>query len=158
MFTNTATASGCSETVRSTWDSFMPSAMPRRLSMSGFTYMGMAPQSTRALMTLLWTFLGRMILSPFLQTASTMLWTEDVVPPTMRKAQAAPKASAASSSASRITDTGWQRLSSAFMEFTSMDTHCFPRSFVSSGLPCPLLCPGTSKGTIRSPRNTSSAS
>ena len=120
--------------------------------------MGVAPQSTRALMTLLWTFLGRMILSPFLQTLSTMLCTEEVVPPTIRNACAAPKASAASSSASLITDTGWQRVSRAFMEFTSMPTHCFPKSFVSSGLPCPLLCPGTSKGTILSPRNASSAS
>ena len=60
-------------------------------------------------------------------TDSTMLWTAEVVPPTIKKAWAAPKASAASSSASRITDTGWQRLSRGFMELTSMVTHCSPQ-------------------------------
>ena len=87
-----------------------------------------------------------------------MLWTADVVPPTMRKAWAAPKASAASSSAALITETGWHRLSSGFMEFTSILTHLSPRSSESSGFPLPLLCPGTSKGTIRILRNCSSAS
>lgn len=33
------------------------------------------------------------------------------------------------------------------MEFTSRLTHFSPRSSTSSGLPRPLLCPGTSKGT-----------
>ena len=87
-----------------------------------------------------------------------MLCTELVVPPTIRKAWAAPKASAASSSASRITDTGWQRLSSGFMLFTSTPTHCWPRKAVSSGLPRPRLWPGTSKGTTRIRRKFSSAS
>ena len=109
-------------------------------------------------MTLLCTFLGRMILSPRLQLDSTMLCTELVVPPTIRKALAAPKASAARISASRITDTGWHRLSSGFMLFTSTPTHFSPRNAVSSGLPFPCLCPGTSKGTTRISRKRSSAS
>ena len=99
-----------------------------------------------------------MISSPRLQAVSTMLCTLLVVPPTIRKAWAAPKASAASSSASRMTDTGWQRLSSGFMLFTSTPTHCWPRKAVSSGLPRPRLWPGTSKGTTRICRNRSSAS
>ena len=66
--------------------------------------------------------------------------------------------SAASSSASRITDTGWQRLSRGFMEFTSIPTHFSPSSSTSSGLPRPCLCPGTSKGTTRILRNFSRAS
>lgn len=57
------------------------------------------------------------------------------MPPTIRKACAAPNASAASSSASRMTDTGCHRLSSGFMLLTSTPTHCSPRNFVSSGLP-----------------------
>ena len=56
-------------------------------------------------MALLCTFRGRMILSPALQTDRIMLCTADVVPPTIRNACAAPKASAASSSASLITET-----------------------------------------------------
>ena len=127
----------------------MPREMPSRGSTSGFTYTGTAPQSTSALITLLWTFRGRMISSPRLQTESTMVCTELVVPPTMRKASAAPKASAASFSASRITETGWHRLSSGFMLFTSTPTQRSPRNAVSSGFPRPLLCPGTSKGTTR---------
>ena len=47
-----------------------------------------------------------------------------VVPPTIKKAWAAPKASAARISASRITETGWHKLSSGFMLLTSMPTHC----------------------------------
>lgn len=74
-------------------------------------------------------------LVPRLQAVSTLLCTELVVPPTIRKACAAPNASAASSSASRMTDTGWHRLSSGFMLLTSTPTHCSPRNFVSSGLP-----------------------
>lgn len=85
--------------------------------------------------TLRWTLRGRMISSPRLQAVSTILCTELVVPPTIRKACAAPNASAASSSASRMTDTGWHRLSSGFMLLTSTPTHCSPRNFVSSGLP-----------------------
>ena len=80
-----------------------------------------------------------MISSPRLQTVSTMLCTELVVPPTIRKACAAPKASAASSSASRMTDTGWQRLSSGFMLFdvhTHAVEHCWPRKAVNSGSCC----------------------
>ena len=96
---------------------------------------------------------GRMISSPRLQALSTMLCTELVVPPTIKKAWAAPNASAASSSASRMTDTGWQRLSSGFMLFTSTPTHCSPRKAVSSGLPRPRLWPGTSNGTTRMRRN-----
>ena len=44
--------------------------------------------------------------------------------PTIRKACAAPNASAASSSASRITLVGWHRLSSGFIELTSTVMHC----------------------------------
>ena len=61
----------------------------------------------------------------------------------------APKAFAAKRSASRITETGWQRLSSIFIELTSTERHFSPRKAVSSGLPRPRLCPGTSKGTRR---------
>jgi len=57
-------------------------------------------------MTLRWTLRGRMILSPALQAESTMLCTDDVVPPTIKKAFSAPNASAASASASRMTETG----------------------------------------------------
>ena len=109
-------------------------------------------------MTERWTLRGRMILSPRLQVASTMVCTELVVPPTIKKACAAPKASAASSSARRMTDTGWQRLSSGFMELTSMETHFSPKKAVISGLPRPCLWPGTSKGTTRICRKVCSAS
>ena len=88
-------------------------------------------------------------MSPRLQVDSTMDCTELVVPPTIKKAWAAPKASAASSSAWRITEMGWHRLSRGFMLLTSMLTHCWPRNSVSSGLPRPRLWPGTSKGTTR---------
>ena len=66
--------------------------------------------------------------------------------------------SAASSSASRITETGWHRLSSGFMLFTSTPTQACPKNAVSSGLPRPRLCPGTSKGTTLIRRKFSSAS
>ena len=137
---------------------FIPRLIPSRLSTSGFTYTGMAPQSTRALIMLLWTFRGRIILSPRLQADRIMDWTALVVPPTIRKAWLAPKASAASCSASRITDTGWHRLSRGFMLFTSTPTHFSPRKSVSSGFPRPRLWPGTSKGTTRIFRNRSRAS
>ena len=90
-------------------------------------------------MTEMCTLRGRMSLSPFLQTVITMAWTADVVPPTIKKAWAAPKAAAASASASRMTETGWLRLSSGFMELTSTDMHFSPRKAVSSGLPRPRL-------------------
>ena len=158
MFTSTATASGLASMAWRTCSVSMPREIPSLLFTSGFTYTGMAPQRIMALMTLLCTFLGRIILSPALQTESTMPCTAEVVPPTIRNAWAAPKASAASSSASRITETGWQRLSRGFMEFTSSPTHRSPRSCTSSRFPLPLLCPGTSKGTTRCLRNRSSAS
>ena len=104
------------------------------------------------------TLRGRMISSPRPTTDSTIACTLEVVPPTIRKACAAPKASAASSSASRMTLTGWHRLSSGFMELTSTVMHCSPRNRVSSGLPRPRLCPGTSNGTMRISLNRSSAS
>ena len=47
-----------------------------------------------------------MILSPRLQAVITIACTDEVVPPTMKKACFAPKASAANCSASLITDTG----------------------------------------------------
>ena len=87
-----------------------------------------------------------------------MLCTAEVVPLTMKNAFAAPNASAASSSASRITLTGWQRLSSGFMELTSTVMHFSPRNSVSSRLPFPRLWPGTSKGTTRIILKRSSAS
>ena len=87
-----------------------------------------------------------------------MLCTELVVPPTIKNACDAPKDSAASSSASRMTDTGWHRLSSGFMLLTSTSRHFWPRNAVSSGLPRPCLWPGTSKGTTRICRKRSSAS
>ena len=62
---------------------------------------------------LLCTFLGKMILSPALHTDKIILCTAEVVPPTIKNAWSAPEASAVSSSASRITGTGWQRLSGA---------------------------------------------
>ena len=147
LFTSTAFASGFSRIACSTSLTFMPRGIPSASLHWGSTYTGTAPHSTRAQRALLWTFLGRMIFSPRFTTESTMLCTAEVVPPTMRKAWAAPNASAASSSACRITDTGWHRLSRGFMEFTSRLMHCSPRSFASSGFPLPLLCPGTSKGT-----------
>ena len=147
MFTRMALASGFSRTARSTASTFIPRGIPRRRFISGFTYTGTAPQRIRAPTTLRCTFRGRMIFSPRFTTERIMLCTAEVVPPTIRKAWAAPNASAASSSASRITDTGWQRLSRGFMEFTSIPTHFSPISSRSSGLPLPRLCPGTSKGT-----------
>ena len=136
----------------------MPKAIPSFWSTSGLTYTGTAPQSTMALITERCTFLGSIILSPLLHTASTMLCTAEVVPPTIRKACAAPNASAASCSASFITDTGWQRLSSGFIEFTSMPTQVSPKKSFNSLLPLPLLCPGTSKGTTLFFLNFSNAS
>ncbi len=158
MFTSTATALGCSAMAFATCSRRIPREMPRRWSTSGLTYTGTAPHRTRALITLLWTLRGRMISSPRLQEARIMLCTELVVPPTIKNAWAAPKASAASFSASRMTDTGWQRLSKGFMLFTSTPIHCCPRNAVSSGLPRPRLWPGTSKGTTRICRKDSSAS
>ena len=141
---------------RSTSDISIPREIPSFLSTSGFTYTGTAPQSTSALITLLWTFRGRIILSPALHTERTMLCTDDVVPPTIKNAWSAPNASAASSSASLITETGWHRLSNGFIEFRL--THFSPSNSASSGLPRPLLCPGTSKGTTLLFFNCSSAS
>ena len=147
LFTKTATASGFSFMVRSKGAVSIASAIPILSFTSGSTYTGTAPQITRALITLLWTFLGRMILSPLLQTDKIMLCTADVVPPIIKKACSAINASAASSSASLMTETGWHRLSKGFMEFTSSPTHFSPKSSTSSGFPLPLLCPGTSNGT-----------
>ncbi len=147
MFTSTALASGFSLMARSTSLRLMPRDMPSIGSMLGLTYTGTAPQRIRALMALLWTFRGIIILSPRLHAVMTIACTAEVVPPTMKKAWAAPKASAASSSASLMTETGWHRLSSIFMEFTSTERHLSPKKSVSSLLPRPLLCPGTSKGT-----------
>ena len=75
-------------------------------------------------MTLRCTLRGRMISSPRLTTDRVIACTLLVVPPTIRKACAAPNASAASSSASRITLVGWHRLSSGFIELTSTVMHC----------------------------------
>ena len=113
--------------------------MPRVGLVSGLTYTGIAPHNTSALIALLCTFLGRIILSPALQTDKIIACTADVVPPTIRNALSAPNASAVSSSASLITDTGWQRLSNGFMELTSRPTHLSPNSCTSSGFPRPLL-------------------
>ena len=132
--------------------------MPRRASQSGLTYTGTAPHSTSAPITLRCMLRGRMTFSPAFTEERIMLCTAEVVPPTIKKAFAAPKASAASFSASRMTETGWQRLSSGFIEFTSMLTHLSPKSRASSGFPRPRLCPGTSKGTTRIVPNFSSAS
>ena len=84
--------------------------------------------------------------------------TADVVPFTMKNASSAPNASAARRCASRITDTGCPRLSSGFMELTSIAIARSPRYSVSSGLPRPLLCAGTSKCAKRLIRCASSAS
>ena len=149
MFTSTALASGFSRMARATSSRRIPSGMPSRSSQAGSTYTGTAPHSTMAPITLRCTLRGRMIFSPRLAEDRIMACTALVVPPTIKKAWAAPKASAASCSASRITDTGWHRLSSGFMEFTSMRTHCSPSRAASSGLPRPRLWPGTSKGTTR---------
>jgi len=142
---------------RSTSATNMPSAMPSSRSISGLTYTGTAPQITRELMALMWTFRGRMILSPFLQVLMTIACTAEVVPFTIKNACSAPNAWAARSSASRITETGWQRLSSGFMEFTSTERHFSPRNAVSSGFPLPRLWPGTSNGTSRIFRTRSRA-
>ena len=155
---NTATASGFLAMVSSRASTSMPSATPMTGCTLGLIYTGTAPQRIKALMTLLWTFRGRIILSPALQTDKTMACTALVVPPTIKKAWAAPKASAVSASAWAMTETGLQRLSRGFMLLTSSPTHRSPRSCVSSGLPRPRLCPGTSKGTTLRLRNRSSAS
>ena len=155
---NTATASGCLAMVSSSASTSMPSATPITGCTLGLMYTGTAPQRISALMTLLWTFRGKMILSPALQAERTMACTALVVPPTIKKAWAAPKASAVSRSAWAMTETGLQRLSRGFMLLTSSPTQRSPNSCVSSGLPRPRLWPGTSKGTTRRLRNRSSAS
>ena len=142
----------------STSDIDIPRAIPNLLSDSGLTYTGIAPLSINAFMALLCTFLGIIILSPSLHVASIIVCTAEVVPPTMKNACSAPNASAASSSASLITDTGWHRLSKGFIEFTSTDIHFSPRKSVSSLLAFPCLCPGTSNGTILSLLNLFNAS
>ena len=123
----------------------MPSGMPSRLLMPGLMYTGTAPQTTSALMALLWTLRGSIISSPAEQVAIIIACTADVVPFTMKNASSAPNASAASCCASLITETGCPRLSSGFIEFTSIASALSPRYSVSSGLPRPLLCAGTSK-------------
>ena len=115
--------------------------------------MGMAPHKTKALIADLCTFRGKIILSPALQVASIIDCTEEVVPPIIKKAWAAPNASAASSSASLIIEMGCPRLSRDFIEFTSIPTHFSPNNSTSSGFPRPRLWPGTSKGTILFFRN-----
>ena len=101
--------------------------------------MGIAPHKTSALMADLWTFRGRMILSPALQVERIMVCTDEVVPPIIKKAWAAPKASAASSSASLIIEIGCPRLSKGFIELTSIPTHFSPKSSTNSGFPRPRL-------------------
>ena len=156
--TSTALASGFSSMAFSTCATLMPSAMPSLSFTSGLTYTGTASQSISEFIALRCTFRGSIILSPLLQAYIIMLCTAEVVPPTMKKACAAPKASAAVSSASRMTDTGWQRLSSGFIEFTSASMHFCPKNSQSSAFPLPRLCPGTSKGTTRIRLNFCSAS
>ena len=77
-------------------------------------------------MALRWTLRGMMIFSPRPHVVQIIVWTADVVPFTMKKAWSAPNASAASACASRMTPTGWPRLSSGFMELTSSDMHRRP--------------------------------
>ena len=149
LLIRTAFAVGWVRIAASTSAKAMPKEIPNWLLVWGLIYMGMAPQRIRALMTLRWTLRGRIISSPGLQTESTIACTDEVVPLTIKKAWWAPKASAANSSASLITLTGWQRLSKGFIELTSTAKHCSPRKAVSAGLPLPPLWPGTSKGTTR---------
>ena len=127
----------------------MPSAMPKRLFTWGLTYTGTAPASTMELIMLRCTFLGRISFSPCRTLVRIMACTAEVVPLTMKKAAEARNAWAANSSASRMTETGCTRLSTGFMEFTSMETHFSPSNATSSGCPLPRLWPGTSKGTTR---------
>ena len=101
--------------------------------------MGMAPHRTSALIADLWTLRGRIILSPALQVDRIIVCTDEVVPPIIRKAWLAPKASAARSSASRIIEMGWPKLSKGFIELTSIPTHFSPNSSTSSGFPRPRL-------------------
>ena len=54
----------------------------------------------------LWTLRGIIIFSPRLQAVITIACTADVVPPIIKKACFAPKASAAKASASLMTETG----------------------------------------------------
>ena len=117
-----------------------------------------AEAADSALMAERCTLRGMMILSPRCTAVSTIACTAEVVPPTMKKACAAWNASAASASASRMTETGWQRLSSIFIELTSTSRQAAPRKSRNSGLPRPRLCPGTSNGTRRARFMRSSAS
>ena len=164
LFTSTAFAEGCSAIAFATSSTRIPSGMPRRLSVPGFTYTGIAPHTTSALMALRCTLRGRMISSPAVhsspavQVAMIIACTAEVVPLTMKNASSAPNASAARRCASRITETGCPRLSSGFMELTSIAIARSPRYSVSSGLPRPLLCAGTSKCARRLIRCASSAS
>ncbi len=127
----------------------MPREMPSSGCIPGSTYIGIIPQRISAFIADLWTLRGRIIESPRLQTLNIIACTAAVVPPMIRKASSAPKASAARASASFMTEVGWLRLSRGFIELTSTERHCLPRNPVSSGVPRPCLCPGTSKGTTR---------
>lgn len=90
--------------------------------------------------------------------AEIIVCTADVVPFTMKKALSAPKAAAASSCASFITETGRPRLSSGFMEFTSSSMQSLPKYPESSEFIRPPLCAGTSKCAKRFIRCAFSAS
>ena len=90
-------------------------------------YTGTAPFTTSALIALRWTLRGRMIFSPRPHVAQIMVCTADVVPFTMKNALSAPNASAASSCAALMTETGWPRLSRDFIELTSSDMQSLPK-------------------------------
>ena len=126
----------------------IPREIPSLPWIPGFIYTGVTPVIIKEFIADLCTFLGIIILSPSLQTLIIMACTADVVPLTMKNALSALKASAANSSASFITEVGWQRLSKGFIEFTSTETQSSPKNSLNSVFPLPCLWPGTSKGTI----------
>ena len=136
----------------------IPSGIPSRLSCPGLMYAGIAPQTTSALIALRWTLRGKIISSPAVQVDMIIACTAEVVPFTMKNASSAPKASAARVWASLMTETGCPRLSSGFIELTSIAIAREPRYSVSSRLPRPLLWAGTSKWASRLMRCRSSAS
>ena len=105
----------------------MPRGMPRAGFTRGFTYTGIAPFTTSALIAERWTLRGIMTFCPACTDAKIIVCTAAVVPFTMKNAWSAPNASAASACASRMTETGCARLSRGFIELTSSDISFAPK-------------------------------
>ncbi len=84
--------------------------------------MGMASR-TSALMADLWTFLGRIILSPALQVERIIVCTDEVVPQSWERH--APSSIRCQFLSIPNNRNGWPRLSKGFIELTSMPTISF---------------------------------